>query len=258
MRTGTKEWSDHSKNIQLGCKHGCLYCYARQMAERFGRVEGQKDWVENVKLNAKSVAEKPKKLDGRIMFPTTHDVTEENLADCVRWLSRWLGVGNEVLIVSKPHVACVREMVDKLAPYKDRVTFRFTIGSTDDRVLKFWEPGAPPFEERLACVKLARDAGYRVGVSCEPYLDGTIEELVERLIPLVNDTIWIGLMNQIKLRVKTDGWSDEQMSFLSTVRSNQTRSDVERIYNRFKGEPKVRWKESVKEMLGLPEADGWS
>ena len=38
MKTGTKEWAKSNLNFQLGCEHGCRYCYAREMAvNRFKR-----------------------------------------------------------------------------------------------------------------------------------------------------------------------------------------------------------------------------
>lgn len=29
------EWCDYSLNILTGCQHGCPYCYARNMSQRF-------------------------------------------------------------------------------------------------------------------------------------------------------------------------------------------------------------------------------
>ncbi|HUW10823.1 MAG TPA: hypothetical protein VM537_13910, partial [Anaerolineae bacterium] len=36
-RTGTKEWSDSSANVSVGCSNNCLYCYAKAMMVRIGR-----------------------------------------------------------------------------------------------------------------------------------------------------------------------------------------------------------------------------
>ena len=78
---------------------------------------------------------------------------------------------NEVLVVSKPRVACVKRLCAELLPYRDQIVFRFSIGSTDSAVLSFWEPGAPGFEERLECLRIAHISEYVTSVSCEPMLD---------------------------------------------------------------------------------------
>lgn len=31
------EWCDSTWNPVTGCRHGCEYCYARRIAERFGK-----------------------------------------------------------------------------------------------------------------------------------------------------------------------------------------------------------------------------
>ena len=74
-------------------------------------------------------------------------------------LRKLLAAGNEVLIVTKPHLECVERLCRELAAYKEKIVFRFTIGAMDDELLAFWEPGAPAFAERLAALKHAHAAG---------------------------------------------------------------------------------------------------
>ena len=103
-KTGTKEWAEVNKNFVIGCKHACRYCYARAMAERFKRVKDVEEW-KKTHINSKKLFEKPRKVKGRIMFPTTHDILPEYLFQTVEYLNDWLAVGNEILIVSKPTFA---------------------------------------------------------------------------------------------------------------------------------------------------------
>ena len=95
------------------------------------------------------------------MFPSTHDLLPEFLEPCVAVLKNLLEAGNRVLVVSKPHLVCITRICGDFAEYRDRVLFRFTIRALDNTLLAFWEPGAPTFAERLACLNLAYDGGFQ-------------------------------------------------------------------------------------------------
>src|SRR6056297_231416 len=71
--TGTKEWADSNVNIAYGCSHDCKYCYAKKMAIRFKR-ETERSW-KTMRINTKKVNKGYGKRKGRIMFPSSHDVT---------------------------------------------------------------------------------------------------------------------------------------------------------------------------------------
>ena len=251
-KTGTREWAEVNKNIQKGCEHGCLYCYAYSNAKRFKQINNRKEWL-NPKLNYGALNKKPYKAKGRIMYPTTHDILPQYINENIEFLKKWLEIGNEILIVSKPHFACIRRLVNSLQPYKKQIVFRFTIGSIHSAVLKFWEPGAPDFYERLRSLKVAFNQGYQTSVSVEPYLDGEVEMLFHAVKPYVSDTVWIGKMNRIGQRVDQSNWSHNDMKFLDRVRRSQTDEAVWNLYNNLKDEPKVRWKDSIKRVIGIPE-----
>jgi len=210
-KTGTREWAEHNRNIQLGCENDCRYCYAREMAVRFKRSTVE-TWKEP-EIDMKKVNEKPKKLAGRIMFPTTHDITHRNMRGVASYLKGWLKEDNEILIVSKPDPVCIKFLCEQLYPYRSQITFRFTIGSLDNETLRFWEPNAPGIAARLVALEIAYKAGYQTSVSCEPYLDGTIVDLVTAVLPWVTDTVWIGKMNQVKKRVILDRQNTRDLSY---------------------------------------------
>jgi len=255
--SGTLEWAPISKNIQMGCdngeKGGCLYCYARARALRFKQIPNREAWGHPV-FNERHLNERPKKLKGRIFFPSAHDITPRNIDQVVYYLKRWLSVGNEFLIVSKPNIACVRRLCDELANYRDQILYRFTIGSMDDEALSFWDPGISGFGEREVCLQAAFDDGFKTSISSEPYLDSTIIDLVPRLAPYVTDAHWIGLMNGVKVRVNKDGWGLKEYARLMNLQSVQDETGVKMIYSVFHDNPKVKWKESIKKVLGLPVA----
>ncbi|MGD0020803.1 MAG: hypothetical protein ABSC54_00725 [Smithellaceae bacterium] len=253
-KTGTREWAEVSKNLFVGCKHDCRYCYAREHALRVGLIKSAEEWVV-MKRNKSLIIAAPKYLSGRIMFPTTHDIFPEHIDTTIAALHQWLIAGNNVLIVTKPHLDVIRELCASLSDFKEQIVFRFTIGSAENQSLAFWEPGAPTFEERHAALAFAFHTGFQTSVSCEPYLDHTIEDLVSCLSPLVTDTIWIGIMNDIVKRVDSARLTGGGIDFLNNVLCFSSWHHVEYLYNRLKKNPKIRWKDSIKKILGLPEEE---
>lgn len=253
---GTKEWAEVNKNIQVGCEHDCRYCYARYNAmTRLKKIKDAKEWTKPV-LDVARYAEKPRKYRGRIMFPTQHDITGENVYKCSNYLQGWLEAGNNILIVSKPHYMVIRQLCEDLEKYKDQIVFRFTIGSMYDSNLKFWEPNAPDYAERKKALKYAFDHGFKTSVSVEPMLDRAMIPLVEDLLPYITDTIWLGKMNFVKPRVDTTGWTKDDFVYMNLVQETLTDSFVHYLYDRFKDNPKVKWKESIKKVLNLPDEEG--
>jgi DNA repair photolyase len=112
--SGTKEWSVASVNCLTGCEHACRYCYAREQALRFKRIATAADWQDTA-IRAAEVWKKRKKYDGRVMFPTTHDITPTYLEPCRRVLENLLLAGNDVLIVTKANAHCVNTLCLVLA-----------------------------------------------------------------------------------------------------------------------------------------------
>jgi DNA repair photolyase len=102
---GTQEWAASNVNIQDGCEHDCRYCYAKTMAIRFRRAAAA-SWSKP-RLRQHDLDRGFTRRAGRIMFPTAHDITPRNLDECLMVLNRMLAAGNDLLVVSKPWLACV-------------------------------------------------------------------------------------------------------------------------------------------------------
>jgi len=252
--TGTREWAASSVNIQLGCSHNCLYCYAHSSALRFNRVQPG-EWENEVML-PKLLAKNFGKRTGTIMFPTTHDITLANEPYSVETLRKMLAPGNHVLVVSKPHKECIETICKgTLAEFKDQILFRFTIGAESDETLAFWEPGAPGFWERYGCLTLASDEGFATSVSMEPLLateEDEIVRLVEAFTPHVTDSIWLGMLNRPEERLKRNGfWTPEVQEACRLVVESQSKERIKALYERIKDHEKVKWKESIKAVVGL-------
>ena len=248
--SGTKEWSVESVNCVTGCSHDCRYCYARYDAvERYKRVKKAADWP-NMVVRERDVQKKRKKAKGNVMFPTTHDITPEVLEPCSEVLSRLLCAGNKVLVVTKPHLACIKELCLRFHSRTDQILFRFTIGTMNEAILKYWEPGAPTFSERLRSLIHAFDAGFGTSVSAEPLLDKFgVDMFVELLTPFITDALWIGKMNHVRSRVKIETAKDEEM--VKAIEWINRDAEIEEVYEILCDNPKVKWKESIKKVIGL-------
>jgi DNA repair photolyase len=238
-------------NCCTGCSHDCRYCYAKEMAIRFKQVTAVQWPLERIR--PKDVFKLHKKYDGQVMFPSSHDITPNNLDACLTVMKNLLDAGNGVLVVSKPHLECIKAICEMFEPFKDKILFRFTIGACDDRVLSFWEPNAPCYDERKKCLIYAYRAGFRISVSIEPMLDSAnIDALIGELLPYVTHSIWIGTMNHLGRFGK--GSDMVLRPAIGKIRRGQTASKIKSIYRRYKDNPMIRWKKGIKKVVGIPLA----
>ena len=244
---GTREWAKHSVNCCTGCANDCVYCYAKGMAVRFKQLTAGEWSLE--KVRQKDVDKKQKLYDGRVMFPSSHDITPSNFNACMVVIENLLQAGNELLIVSKPHLACIRAICYSFKGYRDKIIFRFTIGACKDEILLFWEPNAPSYEERKASLRYAFEAGFETSVSVEPmlYAEG-IFDLVEDLEPFTTNSIWIGKMNYLhSIHSDTDGI----LEAIQAIKDGQSDENIWDIYSKLKDNPLVKWKDSIKKVVGI-------
>jgi len=185
------------------------------------------------------------------MLPSTHDITPNTVDLACEVISSSLSVGNKLLIVSKPHLSCIKQLIPVVIPYADQVMFRFTIGSCDNNILKYWEPGAPSFEERLDCLKTCHAEGFNTSVSAEPMLDTKTATLIESLRPYVTDAIWVGKPNMLLERICMNGGTTAQVEAGVQLLRDLSNDYVMGLYNTYKADPLVKWKESVKKIVGI-------
>jgi len=258
--TGTREWSDYSINICKGCAHGCRYCYGREMAMRFGRIDTGGEWTseEVNEEKAQDLVDNPPRKEGRGMFPTTHDITPTNVDACSRVIRALLEEGNELLLTTKGNPQVVRRLCSELSAWKGQIMWRFTITHINDSVGQFWEPDAPTVLERFGAIQYAHDCGYETSVSMEPFLQPRWAEfLVCGLTPYVTDTIWIGRMRKIDQRTRwmTEGSAgpetSEAQSRVDEMKHLNSFYECQNVYERCSGFDNVRWKDSYQDMLGI-------
>lgn len=240
ITSGTKEWADYNVNCCKGCSNDCRYCYAKIIAKRFHRCN--EDTWKKMLVNVNSVARNYGKYKGRVMFPSTHDITEEPevLTSCTTVIDKLLASGNELLITTKPKLSVIEEITKKFSSFKAQIQFRFTITSCDNRLLSFWEPNAPSYEERFESLKYSYENGFKTSVSIEPFLDESPQNLIDPLSKYTSESIWVGPMNYIP----RNGIKDNEIINYIDIRLKYEYSNLIKIYEDLRNFDKIRFKDS--------------
>jgi len=218
ITSGTKEWADHNVNCVKGCSNDCRYCYAKMTAKRFGRCQDH-TW-KNMIINKSAVDRDYVRYKGRVMFPSTHDITDN------------------------PEI---QEIIKRFYVFREQLQFRFTITSADQQLLSFWEPNAPTYEERFDSLKYAYENGFKTSVSVEPFLDFTPQTLIYTLSQYVTESIWLGPMNYIP----QNGFSREDEQKYTEIRKRYEISHLKQIYEEIKDFPLIKFKDSMTNRLNM-------
>ena len=243
---GTKEWAPNNFNFISGCSNNCVYCYAKDMAIRFKR-KTYDTWEkeEHVNMTYKSYGKK----EGAIMLPSSHDITPDNINIALEVIDKLLANRNELLIVTKPHLSCIEQVIKVVKGRESLVKFRFTIGSSNNETLKLWEPRATSFEERLESMKLAFNNGFSCSISCEPMLDNNFDDLYEKTINYITDSIWVGKMNMALKRIRTNTNGTFPLEKIEELMKWQSDDAIISLFLKYKDNPKIQWKESIKKVV---------
>lgn len=244
---GADQWARYKLNIQRGCSHRCLYCYAAANAIRF-KLSTRAEWGTETLTARAEMTSYPSRGE-LVMFPTAHDVTADNIEAFARVAKLVLARGNPVLIVTKPHLACIEYLTQKLAEYRDYVLFRFSITTMDEQLAAFWEPGAPAPSERIKALATAFGAGFATSISAEPLLGGleAAEAILEAATPYVTESIWIGKMNQGRRRM--DLTVPANVAALECLEAQQADHEIRRMVAALDGRPLLEWKDSISEVM---------
>lgn len=251
---GTKEWADYTVNCIKGCFNDCRYCYARVMAKRFHRSTFE-TW-KDMEISNEMLKKKFGRKSGRAMFPSTHDIFDFSpfKEACFTILGKLLDEGNSVLITTKPRLSVIREIIERFEVYKEQMQFRFTITSIDDGLLKFWEPNAPGYSERIESLRYAFWQGFKTSVSIEPFLDYDPRKLLHAIEPYVTESIWLGKMNYIT----RNGISVSEKQYYDEVRKNYETTHMREICDGLSKNPKVRIKDSIRNQLASPTCKAYT
>lgn len=271
---GTKEWADKNVNFQQGCSNNCLYCYAKCMALQYKRIKNESEWKNEI-INQKAINKTDFKHVGyRYMFPSTHDINQNNLNYAIQMIKSIVFGNNPILVTSKPRLECITKICDyfntiqianmeidtkegkkklemldlRSVNAKSLIQFRFTITSMNDSMRIIWEENAPNFEERMSCLKYAYAKGYKTSISIEPFLENPawVIALVE---PYTTESIWIGIMNKAKLTPMAKEMYYKQRLWDWLYSEKFIQENLNYWKDLAKG--KLRVKDSIQNMLGV-------
>jgi DNA repair photolyase len=247
ITSGTREWADHNVNCIKGCSNNCRYCYAKIMAKRFGRCT-EETWQE-MEINSSVINRNFRKYSGRVMFPSSHDIIDQPAVKeaCFIVIEKLLRAGNDLLITTKPRLSIIEDIIERFYIFKEQLQFRFTITSLNNKLLSFWEPNAPNFDERFASLRYAYDNDFRTSISIEPFLDYIPETIINKLSPYITESIWLGPMNYILL----NSIPEADRHYYQDIRDNYQVEHLQEIYDELKDNPIIKFKDSMLNRLAL-------
>lgn len=221
-KTRAKEYCDLAINIYQGCSHGCTYCYARKMFERYHPNEK----FEDVKLRPGIIEATKKQLssgkfEGKTIqlcfmcdpYPAGVDTTPTR--EIIKLIK---AAGAHVQILTKGGDWVQRDF--DLLDSED--SFGITLTCNNNEVQADFEPGAACNGERIFNLAKAFSRGIKTWVSFEPVLDPDgVLRLIEwipkqfpnvllkigKLNHVANSTDWKAFGLEAKRICKENGWN---------------------------------------------------
>ena len=191
----------YSLNCYGGCRHGCVYCYARFMQRFHPHEEPWGEYVD-VKVNAVEALERQvgRLPPGDVFVSSACDGWQPIEAE--RELTRACCL---VLVEHgfKPNVLTKSPLVlrdlDILSGHDARVAV--TVTTLDESLRRLWEPRTCTVDERFEIIEKARAAGLETGIMFGPLLpflsddQEAVDSLLERAADAGIDRIWVDALN---------------------------------------------------------------
>jgi DNA repair photolyase len=222
-RTRAREYSDLAINIYQGCGHGCTYCYARKMFERyhpnesFSNVTVRPGIVEATKKQLSSGKFKDKKIMLCFMCdPYSCNVDTTPTREVIQAIKE---AGAHVQILTKGGDRARRDF--DLLDSGD--SFGITLSCTGEMLAGEYEPYAAFPLERVETLKKAARLGVKTWVSFEPVIGplGVLDLIrwlpieinkdillkIGKLNHVANSTDWKWFGNEAERICKENGWN---------------------------------------------------
>ena len=203
-KTGV-EYGDYTMNHVLGCAHGCKYpCYAFLQKKRFGQVATYDEWLEpylvsnTLEILDREIPRLKSKIKSVQLCFTTDpfmygydDIKQMTLAA----IKKLNDAGIKCTVLTKGLLPT------ELAEYSKDNEYGITLVSLDEGYRERIEPGAAPYVQRLASLRVLHESGFKTWVSIEPYpTPNLVEQNIGDLLSAVafTDKIIFGRTNYNK------------------------------------------------------------
>jgi DNA repair photolyase len=169
-------WTGYTANLYKGCTHGCRYCYAPSL------THDDRKWGKyvDVKVNSPEVIERELRgLRKDWVFLSSasdpYQPVEARYRLTRRCLESLLKHGFPVSILTRsPLVLRDLDLIQEFGVIK--------VGMSITTVPTRWfEPGVPPLERRIATLKRLSEAGVKTWVSLAPVIPGIMMVDLDRL-----------------------------------------------------------------------------
>lgn len=172
---------DYALNPYVGCRHACVYCYARFMKRFTGHRERWGEFVD-VKINAPELLafEVKKKKVGRVWISGVCDPYqpfEKRYMLTKRCLEILVENGWPLTIQTKSPLV-VRDI--EILQRSSDAEVCFTITTADEQIRKLFEPDTPTSMKRIEALAKLHSKQIRTSAMIAPILPGA-EGLIKRL-----------------------------------------------------------------------------
>jgi DNA repair photolyase len=162
---------DYALNAYVGCQHQCLYCYAKFMKRFTGHREPWGAFVD-VKINAAELLaqEVKKKKKGRVWISGVCDAYQplEKKYRLTRQCLEVLVAEAWPITIQTKSPLVLRDIA--ILKRSENVEVGFTITTSDDKVRRIFEPGAPSIAKRVEALGILHKEGIPTFVMIAPLL----------------------------------------------------------------------------------------
>jgi len=181
-------------NPVTGCENNCQYCHQRYRNKV--RFKDPSPWNE-MRVNEKKIHNYRNRIGCMLQCPTTSDIFPKTLPYYEAIIENGIrGRFDEVQITSKPRISCIEPLTAHFGQFHNIIHFFFTITTDRNGTIRQWEGRSPMYEERIECLRLAHERGFRTSVIMEPLLSDP-RDIIRKYAKYITDRIYIGKMNYI-------------------------------------------------------------